>query len=459
MRKMVTSVGIVALGAASVQAAAYAPGFASTDLSQPWSISATLRGFYDDNYLTASDDSSAKRSSYGFVVSPSGSVALSTEQNELGARYTFSAYYFDDRRDDPWDFTHQFDGYWSHTFSQRFNLHVSDQFVMAQESQILDPLGSGTPYRTLGDNLRNSAAITLNAQLTRLIGLVLGYRNTIYDYQQDANDVYDLYDSVAGPFALPRYVYPSANGPYFLAGGSYSALLDRMEHGMLADLQWRLSPQTVGVLGYTFGIIDYTGDDYIAGGEFLFIDNEPTSGAIPRSDGRNFYDHKAYVGVDHTFNPDFTVAVRGGIEYADFYNSSSGYTKAAPYGNLDLRYRFGAASYIDAGFQQRFNATDVIAYNSSASIAYASVNHAFTPQLSGSVLGQYQYSEFNSRQFPGLSDYDGQSESYYLLGLNLSYRFNRHFAAEVGYNFDMLDSTLGRDFTRNRVYVGMTAAY
>src|SRR5262249_45623385 len=50
MKKIVASVGLVALGASGVQTA-FAQDF-SADNSKPWSISATLRGFYDDNVNT-----------------------------------------------------------------------------------------------------------------------------------------------------------------------------------------------------------------------------------------------------------------------------------------------------------------------------------------------------------------------------------------------------------------------
>jgi hypothetical protein len=49
---------------------------------------------------------------------------------------------------------------------------------------------------------------------------------------------------------------------------------------------------------------------------------------------------------------------------------------------------------------------------------------------------------------------------FYLLGLNLEYRFNSNFSADVGYNYDRLESDLGgRSFDRNRVYLGITATY
>ena len=54
---------------------------------------------------------------------------------------------------------------------------------------------------------------------------------------------------------------------------------------------------------------------------------------------------------------------------------------------------------------------------------------------------------------------DNRDEKYYLVGLNLEYRFNPHFAAHVGYNYDKLESEAGRSFDRNRVYIGVTASY
>jgi hypothetical protein len=49
---------------------------------------------------------------------------------------------------------------------------------------------------------------------------------------------------------------------------------------------------------------------------------------------------------------------------------------------------------------------------------------------------------------------------FYNLGLNLAYTISTHFSADIGYNFDYLQSGVaGRDYTRNRVYLGITATY
>jgi hypothetical protein len=90
------------------------------------------------------------------------------------------------------------------------------------------------------------------------------------------------------------------------------------------------------------------------------------------------------------------------------------------------------------------------------------LNHHLAGKLYGSLMFQFQDSTFNG------GAYDGQSQQYYLVGVNLDYRINQYFAAEIGYNYDVLASVLPyggsasgvtQGFTRNRVYIGLTASY
>ena len=61
-------------------------------------MSGTLRGFYDDNYNTAATGPS-KRGSFGFEVSPSVGLNVPLQQTELGLRYTYGLYYYQDREE------------------------------------------------------------------------------------------------------------------------------------------------------------------------------------------------------------------------------------------------------------------------------------------------------------------------------------------------------------------------
>src|SRR5580765_6892989 len=90
MKKLAASVGLVALGASTWHSVcAAAPG----DASKPWSISASLRGFYDDNiYAQGGPD---KTDSFGFSVSPSVGYAIVQDQTAINARYTYSGSWYD----------------------------------------------------------------------------------------------------------------------------------------------------------------------------------------------------------------------------------------------------------------------------------------------------------------------------------------------------------------------------
>src|SRR5690348_14051323 len=103
MKKLFVSVGLIAAGTVGLQAA-YAPGLDSMAASKIWSVSGTLRGFYDDNYTTAA--SGPNRGSFGFEVSPQLDLNVALQQTELGMRYTYGAYYYVERENlgqNPWD--------------------------------------------------------------------------------------------------------------------------------------------------------------------------------------------------------------------------------------------------------------------------------------------------------------------------------------------------------------------
>jgi len=137
---------------------------------------------------------------------------------------------------------------------------------------------------------------------------------------------------------------------------------------------------------------------------------------------------------------------------------------------LSVIYTYSPGSYAEVGVNQQRNATDVIALNSITSTnspgygkitqdqestyVYGSINHQITPKLLGTLIGSWQYSTFEGGVNNNLAD------NYYSLGLNLSYTFTPHISADAGYNFDDIQSDIyQRGYTRNRVYIGVTASY
>ena len=133
-----------------------------------------------------------------------------------------------------------------------------------------------------------------------------------------------------------------------------------------------------------------------------------------------------------------------------------------PYADVSLTYTYLPGSYLQLGFTEKQIATDVAGVNGNgqvtqgeqASTIYGSINQKITSKLTGSLIGSYQYGTFSKGQS------NGEVDNFYGLGVNLTYAFNRHFSAEVGYNYDDLNSNIAdRGYSRNRVYLGVTAAY
>src|SRR5215468_1359598 len=161
MKKIVASVGLVAIGASGIQTAS-AQALGAADASKPWSVSATIRGFYDDNTATTPNNvtlpSGEHKDSFGLEVSPSAALVWSVDQTTvtLGALYSFKYYdHIPLNSTGHDDHTFTFTGGLTHAFNERITLRVSDSFVVGQEPDLLRAGNAFSTFqRVSGDNIR-----------------------------------------------------------------------------------------------------------------------------------------------------------------------------------------------------------------------------------------------------------------------------------------------------------------
>jgi hypothetical protein len=447
-KRLVVSVGLAAMGISGAQATDV-PGLDSS-VPKPWSISGTLRGFYDDNFRTQTEGN--KQHAWGYEVSPALGFNFSPDpQTHLIFTYLYSFKYYDHQisvnSNEHYDQTHAFNASLEHAFSERYKLVVSDSFAIGQEPDFLRAGNSfATFQRITGNNIRNYGSIAVDAQLTRLFGLEVGYNNAMYNYADNGTGDPNI----------------DALNP------SNSGRLDRMENTLHVDTKWVLQPETVGIIGAQYRSTSYTADEAIG------VIVRPTPfGFIPQtifSDTRNNREYSFYAGADHTFRPDLSGSLRAGGRYVDTYNdpsdSGSGW---GPYVMLNLNWTYAPESRVELGVSTDMSATDLVgttfgvsglpnqtsftAY-SQATVIYGAVRHRICPRLRGSLIAQFQNSNYKGGAF------DNEAEQDYLVGLNLTYEISPHLTAEAGYNYDRLESDIpGRQFDRNRVYIGATASY
>ncbi len=432
MNKIVTSVGLLAVGVSALHAAESST-LNPLQRTKPWSVQATLNGFYDDNV----DSTVNGVESSGVEVVPAIRFGLPGEQTSFNVGYAFSAKFYDKNvggRNDNKSYTHMFDMDFAHAFSPRFDMTADESFVIGQEPDVLqDPAGV---QRIDGDNMRNFAGIGFNAGMTELWSLSFGYRNAFYDYDDET---------------------PTTVGPVVVSP-SNSGLLDRLEHKVPIDSKWQLSPQTVGILGYAYSQFNYTGDEIIAG----------TIGGVNQvpSDYRDSRGHTFYVGSEHVFSPTLSGFLSLGAQYFSYYNDPSSESQWSPYAQGGLTYALQSATTADIGFRyERAAANEAglagavgtqFVRDTEAATFFANLKHEIFRKFFGTLNGAVSDSKYNGGG-PGI---DGEHQLYYRVGIDFSYEFNQNFSGHIGYNYDEVSSDLpGRDYERNRVYCGVTAGF
>ena len=426
MKKIIASASLAALGVAGVQAA-YAPGLSPQEKSKAWTISGTLRGFYDDN-PTASIKAD-KQESWGLELSPSLAVNLALDQTLIGFNYTYDMRYYEARPQHEADHSHHVSFKINHVITERYKVEVSDVLNYAQEAELSQGIVSnptGT-LRTEQSYLHNLGRLAFTAELTPILGVVAEYQNDYWDYDQTGN-------------------------------GSLSALLDRVEHLGTITARWQAMPNTVGLLSYSYGVIDHTSDDSLLP---LPVGVPPLP---PLAETRDSHSHFVSVGAEQNFTSQLTGKARIGAQFTDYPNArpTQDDSVTSPYADASASWTYNPGSYLQLGIRHQRNPTDVgigtagttpVQDQESTGI-YGVVNHRIGPNFTGSLLGQFQHSSYRGG---GL---DGKIDTLGLIGVNFAYQVNEFITAEAGYNYDRLDSDLaGRSYTRNRVYFGLRASY
>jgi hypothetical protein len=428
MKKLFASAGLMAIGMASLHADEYAPDVTAMDASRVWSISGTLRGFYDSNYTT----SPQSQYSWGFEVSPSISIIVPLQQTELGLRYTYGLYFYQARENqgaNPIDQTQNLNVWIDHAFSERWEAKVQDAFIVSQDPQ-LTANGSAFPYRAQGNNINNIGTVSVHTEWSSLFSTDLSYQNSFVKYQNDT---------------------PNAANP------SLASYLNQLDHTIFLNLNYQYEPDLSFLIGYKFTFNQFTADQPIG----------TVPGGAYFSSNLNNYSHYLYVGGTYNANKNLDATAQVGVTYVNNYNlpsfTSQDSTTLLPYANLALTYTYLPGCYAQLGFTEDVGTSDApnpSALNNSlttfqeTSVVYGTINHKITPYLTGSVIARWQYGIYHG----GASDGDGQA--WYSVGVNLSYALTTYLSADAGFNYDYVTTTTALPgYHRNVTYLGLTASY
>jgi hypothetical protein len=428
MKTLITCASIAAVG----MTGAHAQSEMDAAPAKPFQVYASVRGFYDDNYTTGPDKMPVgypagymeRRESWGFSVAPGVSLDLLRDQTSIRVGYDFDYRYYEDRPDNNADMAHNFKLNLNHRFNEQFKLEIFDSFVVGQEPELINPSDAqaGQVLRVSGDNMRNYGGAGLLANFSEHWGSRINYANTFYDYDQEGD-------------------------------GSYSALMDRMEHLATVDLRYQYNPNTLTLIGYQYGMLEQTSDDMLAAGSPLSADT------------RDRNSHYGFLGVDYDVSSQFSTQLRGGVQYAEYPNAPVGNDDdlLSPYFDGLMQFKYSKDGRFQVGVKYGLNQTDVavtsasdteITQDAESLTVYASVVHRLTSHLYATVRGQWMMANFHGGSM------DEQQDNYYGVDASLTYEINRHFAVEAGYLYDRLDSDIDvRRYSRNRGFAGIKATF
>lgn len=430
MKKIVTSAGMIALGVMGAQVATSMAQDSGKTL--PWlNASLSVRGFYDDNVATQSAASGLKKDSFGTSVSPRVGASMTSGTTSASMSYKYDMRWYEDRSNSA-DHSHQFNAGLKHDFTENYKLDINEQFVIAQEADLLNELG-GAPFQVMrvdGSNMRNTAGFNLDGKFSPTLGARVGYKNSFYDFEDD----YHAYK------------------------------LNRMEHTSYLDLTYDVQQSTQAYLGYqnTMTGYDFDGLDPASAGGTTGWFNTPSKAFDNMS-------HYIYVGARHTLAQGLDLDLRGGVEITQWDNinlvnpavpGKRDDSVLNPYVKLGVTYAYAEGSTAQVGVLHSRGATQFDALDQESTSFYATLNHKITPRINGRLIGQYQMSDYNTLGLGTVANGDG---NYYTLGAELEYLIYKGVAnvsTELGYNFDQVDtSDNGYTYSRNRVYLGLKVSY
>ncbi len=442
MKKIITAASLAALGTLSLSAA-YAPDLSSAEKSKFWSISATLRGFYDDNWNTRPSHPTtvgaiAAQDSLGINFSPKGSLYFNLAEGTtlITADYGYDLRYYFDRVTHEADQAHMGNVKLDHAFSENYKIVVKDSVAYSQEPEVLNPeVGPQVMILRSDRNvLRNTADVTFNAQFSERFGAMVSYANTLWAYDD------------------PTLFY-----------------LDRDEHKPTAEFLYNIQKKTDLLVGYSFQADTRDNDDDLMRTPSAVLFRPWAAIPLP-ADYMESYSHFFYAGVKHKFTALLVGQLRAGAQYTEFSNLTApmlAYGRALgfkdfndsstiPYVDARLTYQFTKGGYVTAAVtHQRSAGTDLGALDLESTSAMLAVSYKITPKFVATAMGSVQFSDVYG-SFTTTFD----KENFYTCGLNLAYLFTQNFSAEVGYNLDRLDTDWAdRAYTRNRVYWGVRASY
>jgi len=378
--------------------------------ANPWHISVSVRGGYDDNVNLSTFD---PQESWFTNLAVGVTYDFGSPRTRINLNANAGVTYYFDRTEDG------FDG----GDSDEFDVNASLGFSITHKA---------TPRLTL------AASVYATYQTQPDFDT---FNNSNISFSRQSQNYFFTVNKFSLGYAwTPRF---STVSSYTLGYTDYddetiSEFEDRFEHTFGNEFRFLVLPTTTLIAEYRFGFVDYVENDF-----------------------RNSTSHYFLGGVDHSFSPRFNISARAGVEVRSYDNGSDNDfvdaidgDQTSPYGEFTLNYAIAKSTSLTWSNRYSIEESDVPEFLSRQTYRSAlSLRHAWTPRISSLLAVAYQHDDYDDN--PVFSSF---TEDSFDVSLSARYAITRNWALDAGYHHTEVisDENLFREYSRNRYYVGVT---
>jgi hypothetical protein len=389
--------------------------------------SISVSGDYDDNLFLTPDN---EVDDYITTVTPSLALRVRTQNTDMSARYAPSFVRYSDR-DDLDTTRHLGNVTWGQQLSEHLKFDLTDTYINSDDP-LEDEFDVEGIRRTRNKYQVNVGRASVGYEFGAESKLSMGYGR-----EDRENDETTLDDSVVQtPFGSLTYWFNVKNGielTYTYTDVDYSrdnaAPVNDDYTGHEPGLRYirRFSPHSRGYVGYSYATREFDGitEDYVV--------------------------HNGYVGVEHSFSPQYSISARGGyfVQANDISENQDG-----PTYSVSLTRTFARGSIViggDGGWYEEYLVRDVRAASGFTKYygGYARLTYQVLEPVNFFAGGSYRH---DKDEFDLSSDFVRANGGF-------TFSFMRWFSLTLSYTFaDRNDDVESDSYTDNRVTATLTAA-
>lgn len=389
-----------------------------TDPNRVWHLSFSAREGWTDNVdATAAGN---RIGSFTTSLNPSLSVLLPMENTTANFGYSYIATFFTDLPD-RFEQSHAFNASVTHVFTPRLTMTASDTLIRGIEPTLATEPSIGAPVvePRRGDYWNNRVSLLGTYKLTERWTTGMG-----------------------GAWEIWRFDSPSLVVTNFVSGVN-----DRDTYSGNLSATYAINPVTTIGVRYTYARTEYLNPN-------LFNTNN-----LPQfRDARNYETHTPSITFGRQLSPKLSLNTDAGVMFQEF---DDGTQTVVPSLGAVLTYTFQPEDIVSLGFRYGLTSTETgLLRTSESATLFLKANHHITQKLSLSARVKYSHHDLLDPDPSIVPPPKKASEDAILVDFTLFYDVTHWCSIGAGYSHDEIISDLiGRQFSRNQAFLGVTFTY